>query len=155
MYQGESKEYLNFMKKHRALLETDDNPSPFTMFRIGHAYWVNGYEAEAETHFEPGLKFYKEMIALGRHFSRDLHTFYNLAGINAFLGNKEKAYEYLAHVNQRTRMPRYMVKDIKNDPLFNSIRDESEFQQIVKDVEVKYQSEHERVRVWLAKEGML
>jgi molybdopterin converting factor small subunit len=38
---------------------------------------------------------------------------------------------------------------IKNDPLFNSIRSEPEFQQIVRDVEVKYQAEHERVRKWL------
>ena len=42
-----------------------------------------------------------------------------------------------------------MIKDIKNDPLFNSIRDEPEFQQIVRDVEAKHQAEHERVRKWL------
>ena len=44
---------------------------------------------------------------------------------------------------------------IKNDPLFDSIRDEPEFQQIVKDVEEKYQAEHERVRQWLEENDML
>jgi hypothetical protein len=48
-----------------------------------------------------------------------------------------------------------MIANIKNDPLFNSIRDEPEFQQIVKDIEAKYQAEHERVRKWLEENEML
>jgi molybdopterin converting factor small subunit len=48
-----------------------------------------------------------------------------------------------------------MVLLIKSDPLFNSIRNEPEFQQIVKDLEAKYQAEHERVRKWLEKQGKL
>ena len=48
-----------------------------------------------------------------------------------------------------------MVYFIKNDPLFDSIRDEPEFQQIVRDVDAKYQAEHERVRKWLEVQGML
>jgi hypothetical protein len=35
---------------------------------------------------------------------------------------------------------------MKTDPLFNSIRNEPEFQQIAKDIEAKYLAEHERVR---------
>jgi hypothetical protein len=41
------------------------------------------------------------------------------------------------------------------DPFFNSMRDGPEFQQIVRDVEAKYQAEHERVRQWLAENEML
>jgi hypothetical protein len=48
-----------------------------------------------------------------------------------------------------------MINDIKNDPLFDSIRDEPEFQQIVKEVEAKYQAEHERVMKWLEENDML
>jgi molybdopterin converting factor small subunit len=44
---------------------------------------------------------------------------------------------------------------IKNDPLFDNTRDEPEFQQIVRDVEAKYQAEHERVRQWLEENDML
>ena len=47
------------------------------------------------------------------------------------------------------------VTSIKNNPLFDSIRNEPEFQQIVRDVEAKYQKEHERVRKWLEEQGML
>ncbi len=48
-----------------------------------------------------------------------------------------------------------MVSLLKNDPLFDSIRNEPEFQKIVRDVEAKYQAEHERVRKWLEEQGML
>jgi molybdopterin converting factor small subunit len=44
---------------------------------------------------------------------------------------------------------------IKSDPLFNNIRNEPEFQQIVKDLEAKYQAEHERVRTWLEEQAKL
>jgi hypothetical protein len=48
-----------------------------------------------------------------------------------------------------------MIKEINNEPLFDSIRDEPEFKQIVRDVEAKYQAEHERVRKWLEENDML
>jgi len=48
-----------------------------------------------------------------------------------------------------------MAVMIKRDPLFDSIRDEPEFQQIVRDVEDKYQTSHERVRQWLEENDML
>jgi hypothetical protein len=44
---------------------------------------------------------------------------------------------------------------MRTDPLFNSIRNEPEFQQIVRDIEAKYQAEHERVRKWLEESGQL
>jgi hypothetical protein len=44
---------------------------------------------------------------------------------------------------------------MKTDPLFNSIRNEPEFQQIVRYVEAKYQAEHERVRKWLEEQATL
>lgn len=58
-------------------------------------------------------------------------------------------------MNQKPRMPNWMIKDLNNDPLFDSIRDDPEFQQIVRDVETKYQAEHEKVRLWLEENDML
>jgi TolB-like protein len=155
LYLGQFEESLEYLKKYDRRLKTLDRPDPFGIFRIGYAYWVNGFKEEAENYFDTGLKFHDEMIELGRHYYKDLHTFYNLAAIYSFLGDKDKAYENLRLVNQRQRMPLYMIANIKNDPLFDSIRDEPEFQQIVRDVEAKYQAEHERVRKWLEENDML
>jgi len=49
----------------------------------------------------------------------------------------------------------WAVTLIKIDPLFDSIRDEPQFQQIVIEVEAKYQAEHERVRKWLEEQGKI
>jgi len=48
-----------------------------------------------------------------------------------------------------------MVTLIKYDPLFDNIRNETDFQQIVRDVEAKYQAEHERISKWLEEQGTL
>ena len=123
--------------------------------RIGQAYLVNGFKEEAEQYYNTGFEFYNEMLELDRRQHKDLNTFYTFAATYASLGDKEKAYENLKLINQRQRMPLWTVTNIKNDPRFDSIRGEPEFQQIVKDVEAKYQAEHERVRKWLEENEML
>jgi uncharacterized protein YacL (UPF0231 family) len=40
-------------------------------------------------------------------------------------------------------------------PLFDNLRDDPEFQQILHSMEVKCQAEHERVRKWLEENEML
>jgi len=77
------------------------------------------------------------------------YTYYDFTGIYAFKGEKDMAYQNLRIFNQRMRMPLWVVTQIKKDPLFNSIRDETAFQQIVRDVEAKYEAVHERIRQWL------
>jgi hypothetical protein len=39
--------------------------------------------------------------------------------------------------------------------MFDGIRNEPEFQQIVVEIEAKYKAEHERVRQWLEENEML
>ncbi len=126
---------------------------PFQVMRqIGYIYWQNGYKQEAEYYFNENTKYCNRMIELDRGVvSAYPFLYYSLASVYAFKGEKDRAYENLRILNQREMMPSWMVIRIKNDPLFNSIRDEPEFQQIVHDVESKYQAEHERVRQWLEK----
>ena len=84
-----------------------------------------------------------------------LYAYYDLAGVYAFRKERDKAYENLRIFNKKPIMSFWMVSLIKTDPLFNSIRNESEFQQVVRDVEAKYQTEHERVKKWLEEQAML
>ena len=73
----------------------------------------------------------------------------------AFNGDKDKAIEHLRTFSQKKLITFWWLFYLKNDPLFDSIRNDPEFQQIVRDVESKYQAEHERVRKWLEDQGML
>jgi tetratricopeptide (TPR) repeat protein len=123
--------------------------------RVGYAYWKNGYKKEAEYYFNKQLDDCNNLIKSGRPWSQLYYTYYDLAGVYAFMGNKEKAYENLRIFNQRQIIPLWMLTLIKDDPLFNDIKSEPEFQQIVRDVEAKYQAEHERVRKWMEEQGTL
>jgi len=79
---------------------------------------------------------------------------YDLAGLYAFLGEKEKAHQYLDEFDKLSFYPMWLVALAKDDPLFNSIRQEERFQQILQNMEAKNFKEHERVRVWLEEENL-
>jgi TolB-like protein/Tfp pilus assembly protein PilF len=149
------KESLKYYKKYVEMLKANSTLTNNQMHRIGYAYWVNGYKKEAENYFDKQLEYCKNDIELKRPWGQKLYPYYDMAAIYAFRGDKEKAYENLKIFNQRQGMPLWAVIFIKTDQLFNSIRNEPEFQQIVKDVEAKYQAEHERVRKWLEEQEKL
>jgi tetratricopeptide (TPR) repeat protein len=110
--------------------------------------------------FEKSLLHLKRLKSAGRIHeivsrSDDPDSHYNIACIYAVRGEREKAIEHLKLFNQYENKGKLSsVTYIKNDPLFDNIRNEPEFQQIVSDMEAKYQAEHERVRKWMEEQGM-
>jgi hypothetical protein len=120
--------------------------------RMGYIYWQLGYKEKADTIFNMFIQHCNKIDELDRpgHIAR--HFF--MAQIFAFKGEKAKAYEYLKKVYQRQRMDYFLIGYLK-DPMFNSLRNEPEFQQIVRDIEAKYLAEHERVRQWLKENDMM
>jgi tetratricopeptide (TPR) repeat protein len=155
---GMYKESLKYFKKYSKRLKSSGQISPGDQLNIGYAYWQNGYKKEAEYWFNEQKKVSEESIRLGRVYSMSWsrNANYDLAALYAFKGEKEKAYENLRIIDRSPIFPLKMVDDIKQyNPFFNSIRSEPEFQQIVKDVEAKYQAEHERVKKWLEEQGKL
>ena len=152
---GQYKESLKYFKKWFTRLKTSGALSTNNMDNIGYAYWQNGYKKEAEFFFDEQIKINNRMNELKRPGGLGLNTYYDLATVYAFRGEKDKAYKNLRIYNQSQGITLFMAMTIKTDPLFNSIRNEPEFQQIVRDVEAKYQAEHERVRKWLEEQGKL
>jgi TolB-like protein len=154
---GQFEESLDYFKKYIESLKTQPQGyiGPGSEHRIGYTFWQSGDRKEAEYFFNKHIENMKTTIKLGRLHSQNLRSYYDLAGVYAFKGESDKAYENLKIFNKDGKMSLYEVTLIKTDPLFNSLRNESEFQQIVKDVETKYQAEHERVRKWLEEQGML
>jgi len=152
---GQYEESLKYYKKYFERLKAQGNKDLANTHRIGYAYWQNGNKEEAEFYFNEQINYCSSMIELGREWAQKLYTYYDLAGVYAFRGEKGKAFDNLRIVDQIQRIPLWMSMLIKTDPLFNNIRNEPEFQQIAKDIEAKYQAEHERVRKWLEEQGML
>jgi tetratricopeptide (TPR) repeat protein len=115
----------------------------------------NGITKEAEFYFNQQIKICEESIKLGRWNAIQRGAHFDLAEVYAFLGDKEKAYYYLEEVNKNHSFPLWWVTLFKHEPLLSPIRQEPRFQKILKDVEAKYQAEHERVGKWLREQGML
>jgi tetratricopeptide (TPR) repeat protein len=150
----DAKALKHYQKFAESLQERGEIPTN-TAHRFGYVFWKNGYTVEAESYFKDQLRYGREMIELGRSLSEESWAYYDLAGTYAMLGERDKAFENLRIFNHRERMPFWMVHFIRHDPLFGSIRQEPEYQQIARDNEGKYQAEHERVRKWLEENDML
>jgi TolB-like protein/Tfp pilus assembly protein PilF len=151
---GKYQESLNYMV---SALESAEKQNLETVIfqllyhRLALVFLRNGFNEEAERYFnraDEDLPKYIEMI-------QDFGTYYELAAYHAFRGEKQKALEYLRILNQKKLIPFWRLGFMKFDELFDSIRDEPEFQKIVQDMEAKYQAEHERVRLWLEDNDML
>jgi tetratricopeptide (TPR) repeat protein len=155
LFLGNYNESLKYINKHIERLKAIGATEISGMWIIGYIYWKNGYKEKAEYFFDRTIKNSYRMIDLGRAYAQNLSVYYDLAAIYAFRGDTDKAYKNLRIYNQQQTENLGMVTTIKNDPLFDNIRDEPEFQQIVRDVEAKYQAEHERVRKWLEEQGEL
>jgi TolB-like protein/AraC-like DNA-binding protein/Tfp pilus assembly protein PilF len=153
---GQFEKSLKYWERYVEVLKSQgDAEAMHHMNRIGYIFWQNGYKEEAEKYFNEQIKYCESSIEFGRHYENMLYTYYDLAGVYAFNGKGDKAYENLLIFNKKPMMSSWMVNLIKTDPLFNTIRNEPEFQQIVKDVEAKYEAEHDRVGKWLKEQGMM
>lgn len=152
---GQFKENLSFKKKLVYRYSVESRKSINNMQRVGYAYSKNGLNSWAAYYFNKQTAYCHDAIRLGLPYGNSL-AYYDLAGVYAYKGNKIKAYENLKIFNQRSgRYFLWIVRYIKIDPLFNSIRNEPEFQNIVKELDAKYNAEHERVGKWLKEQGLL
>jgi TolB-like protein/Tfp pilus assembly protein PilF len=124
--------------------------------RIGYAFWKVGKYKEADYYLKEQIKYSTESIKQERYYAIILGTAnYDLAGVYAFLGEKDKAYQCLDEFNKLSFYPTWILWMAKHDVLFDSIRGEERFQKILQNMESKYQAEHERVRKWLEEQGEL
>jgi TolB-like protein/Flp pilus assembly protein TadD len=142
--------YYQKAKDRGQVLNIPESVLSAGMLRLGQAYMINGLEDEATYYLNRARElFFKRLDELDRVFFDEIVTIHALTGMYACLGEKDKAFERLRLYNQKQHFPVWIVVQLKVDPLFNSIRDEPEFQQILRDVEAKYQIQHEEIRKWL------
>jgi TolB-like protein len=102
------------------------------------------------------VKFYCDSILQSNpHNYQIIQAKYDLSRIYAFKGDTENSIKFYRLYSQMQNWELWMVTPIRYDPLFNSLRNEPGFQQISREIDVKYQAGHERVRKWLEEQGML
>ncbi|TFG91047.1 MAG: tetratricopeptide repeat protein [Candidatus Atribacteria bacterium] len=155
MFLGEYEKSLRYYEKMVNHMLSNEIPDNVNTHRYAYIYWKTGNREKGAYLFNLEIEYCLRMNELGRKWEDQRYTFYDLAAVYAFLGEKDKAYENLRAFNQRQYMDVWMVTLIKDDPLFESIRNEPEYQQIVREVEGKYQAQRKRVQQWLEENDML
>jgi len=152
---GNYAESLKYFKKWVSIMKKSGEISYNEMHRVAYAFWKNGFTETAEYYFNLQMKHCNNLIKSNHPWSQNLFAYYDRAAVNAFMGNRKEAYKDLKIFNQISQVPLWMVTLIKTDPLFENLRGDAEFQQIVKDVETKYQKEHQRIGEQLLEMGYL
>jgi TolB-like protein/AraC-like DNA-binding protein len=135
--------YYNYDKR---ILQPDDQDQ---IEGLAYILLQNGQKEKADSVFTKAMKTINQ-----KHKTIIFPDFYvpyiRLASVHSALKEKEKAMEYLRS-NKITNL--FALTILKSSPLFDNIRNEPEFQKIVKDVETKYQKHHEQVGKFLREVG--
>ncbi|MBN1183858.1 MAG: hypothetical protein JXB49_16315, partial [Bacteroidales bacterium] len=117
---GEKESAIKCFNKYIAGLNTIETTGIRDRHRVGYYYLMNGQPEKADEYFELQKKYCEESIELNRVYARDATAYYDLAGIYAFRGDKESAYNnlhlYIDKIGENEFHP--LVWYFKNDPFF-------------------------------------
>jgi TolB-like protein/AraC-like DNA-binding protein len=152
---GKNKESLKYLNKCFESCKVMGRSDYLFTWIAGYIYLANGDKIKADYYLEESLKESYKQLDLGREYTLLPYAYYDLASIYAFRGERDKAFENLRIFSQKNCDDHEWSVFLNYDPLLNSIRNEPEFQKIVRDVDAKYQANHERVRKWLEEKGEL
>jgi TolB-like protein/lipoprotein NlpI len=145
-------ESLYHLKKFEEGLESRGQINFYYLPALAFAYMQNGDTAKSEFYVNEQIILGREWIK--RRVSGYEENYMRLAQVYAFTGDKENAIENLRLYNQLGGSSVHITR-LRNSPMFENIKEEPEFQQIINELEAKYQAEHERVRQWLEENDML
>jgi tetratricopeptide (TPR) repeat protein len=150
---GRIEEALNINLKMMERLKKSGEVDMYVPKDLACCLLLTGRTKEAEVYINQTIQNYQKIIKLGR--GQEDSGQFDLAEIYACLGDKEKAYACLDIAIKRPRFPKWWLDLFKYVPYFDSIRDEPRFQSILKEVEAKYQINHEGVGKWLKEKGLI
>ena len=120
--------------------------------RVGIVLWMNGKKDEAMKYFDMQIDNCVESINSKDEYGQ-MAARYDLAGVYAFLGNKEAAYKWLREF-EKPGFIRGLHELIKIDPLFDNLRNDDEFKAIVKKANEKAAENRAKINE-LEKQGVL
>jgi len=123
---------------------------------FGYIYLQNGKKEEASFHLDGSISDRLYFIEQNKPNEVSPPNL-GLAFIYAAQGKKAKALEHLRVVNRCVPFlyTCSQITGFKISPMVDSIRNEPEYREFLKNAEVRYQEEHDKVAKLLAQEGAL
>lgn len=103
--------------------------------RIGYVLFNLGRIEEANDNFNKQIEYCRESIRLNRPYSG---ANYDLAGVYAFIGEKQKALEILNGIEEHNIFPASLMKYAQFDPLYESLWDDQGFKDIITKQEARF-----------------
>ena len=138
---------LDYFKKYENQFDSPGNIPSYMKNHIALSYLKNGYPGVAEEYFEQQIDYLQNRLALEKS-SYDHHIL--LAQIYALKRVKEKVYEHLKAFNQSEYTDIYTSREsLEHNLYFGEFLDDAEFNQLMSEIESKYEALHERVWRWL------
>ena len=120
----------------------------------GYTYLKNRMTDKALPIFEGAIKKFEEHIKYSSWEAKLYYSHFCLAKIYAALNNKQQSMYYLGLMKKATSTPKIFIYDLKNDPMFDNVRNEPEFQKIARELEKKYLEEHEKIKKLIIRNGL-
>jgi Flp pilus assembly protein TadD len=117
--------------------------------RLAYALWQTGHQEQARQLFGEEIgRLEAEVRQPGGE-----KYYYTLAAVHAFLGEKDKAYEYLHLFEEKAGWPWGSCYYVEMDPLFENLWKEKEFRKLVERAKEEKEKMRERLRKWERREG--
>jgi hypothetical protein len=116
--------------------------------KIGLILAELGREEESRRYFQEYLEFAENDQSKYRHLS--------LAAYYAYMKDTDRVLEHMKLFSEQEKYPYWYVLFLgMDDPLFESVNELPEFQQIVRKIELNFWSYHKELRDSLKKKGLL
>ena len=128
--------------------------SPNAGYIHAYTFLKNGMTDKALPIFEVAVKNFEEQIKYSSWEAKLYLSHFCLAKIYAALNNKQQSMYYLGLMHKAASTPKEFICDLKNDPMFDNVRQEPEFQKITRQLEKKYLEQHERIKKLLIQHGL-
>ncbi len=145
LFRREYKESLKYFRKYTRILDTLGEFQSGIMNPVAFVYLQCGYKDEAEKWFSEQKRFSEVSLKYGRWYSSWGYADLDLGIMYSLKGEYEKAFKHLKDFSDIKVCPVFLLTDMKNSPIYDSLRNKSEFQKIFSSMEAKYQAEHERM----------
>ena len=121
--------------------------------QVAYTYFQTGSGKKAQDIFNKIKINSDSIIGSNRYNGQVIQAYYDLACIYSFRGDINNALKYFKSYSQIKNCELWRLTAVRHEPLLNNLRNNSEFQQYLKDLENKYQAEHDRVGKWLEGQG--
>jgi len=104
---------------------------------------------------EESARYLEEYLAYARA-DQSVYKHLSFSAYYAFTGNRELALEHMALFAEQENYPYWYILFLdKEDPLFDEVNDDPEFQKILQEIKIKFWKNHQDIRASLKESGLI